>query len=277
VQEILFSLLIFFSSASDLFDSLFLIEYHQQYQIYKDNIQLDETELKEIISRNIKNKILLYDYAQKHVKFDENLYFQKIFLLKKQYNTKNLVSIAVKTRVPVKIILQTLKMDTYIELLYKKIFKNIKVTDKEIENYYYSHLDEFKINKKILLYHIFSVSKPKIIKIKQKIDKKEITFQEAAYRYSEAPEKQQKGFIGFVTSKDLPSYFKPAFSLKSNKYSDIIESDIGYHIFYVKKTIKNKYEDLENAKNRIYIKLLETKQQKKLNELIKSLNKEKIN
>ncbi len=274
IFAIIFSVLLS-PSENDLFKKLFLIKYSQEYNLYKNDINFDETELKSILKKEIEDRLILYKEARKELKFDKNLYFQKIFDLKQQYNTNNLELIAVKNNIPKKIILKNIELDTYIDLFLKKLFKNIKVTNKEIENYYYSHLDKFTIKKEILLYHIFSESKPKIIKVLKKLEEnKKFSFGKLAYKYSEAPEKKNNGLIGWVTKKDLPSYFDLAFKIKKGKYSKIVQSNVGYHIFYVKNIKSNQYMNLNDVKNKIRIQILSNKQEIVLNNFINQKRKE---
>lgn len=273
IFAIIFSVL-FSPSEKDLFKKLFLIKYSQEYNLYKNDINFDETELKSILKKEIEDRLILYKEAKKEIKFDKNLYLQKIFDLKQQYNTRNLELIAVKNNIPKKIILKNIELDTYIDLFLEKLFKNIKVTNKEIENYYYSHLDKFTIKKEILLYHIFSESKPKILKVLKKLEEnKKFDFGKLAYKYSEAPENKNNGLIGWVSQKDLPLYFELAFKIKKGKYSKIVQSHVGYHIFYVKDIKSNQYINLNDIKNKIKTQILSNKQQIILNNFIKNKRK----
>jgi len=269
VFVIIFSVL-FSPSENELFKKLFLIKYSQEYNLYKNDISFDETELKSILKKEIENRLILYKEAKKSVKFDKELYFQKIFELKQQYNTNNLESIAVKNNIPKKIILKNLEIDTYIDLFLKQLFKDVKITNAEAEDYYYAHLDDFTIKKEILLYHIFSESKPKIIKILKKLEEnKKFNFGKLAYRYSEAPERKNNGLIGWVSPEDLPSYFKMAFKTRKGRYSKVIQSNAGYHIFYVRDIKQYQYKNINDVKNKIKVQIRSQKQETILNNFLK--------
>ena len=263
--------ILFTPSENELFKTLFLIKYTEEYNLYKNDINFEETELKNLLKKEVKTRLIIFKEAQKKIKFNKTKYFQKIFDLKQQYNTDNLETISVKTKIPKKIILKNLEIDTYTEdFLSKVLFKDITVTKDEISQYYYSNLNEFTIEKKILLYHIFSISKPKIINIQKKLDYKKNNFKTLAHKYSEAPERYNNGSLGWVAKKDLPTYFSYAFKMKKNKFSKIIQSKAGYHIFYVKDIKTNQYIPLKSVENDIKVKLLMAKQEEILNNFIKN-------
>ena len=265
---LVFSVL-FSPSENDLFKKLFLIKYSQEYNLYQNDINFDESELKTTLKKEIENRLILYKEAKKKVSFNKDIYLQKIFDLKQQYNTNSLELIAVRNSIPKKIILKNLEIDTYIETFLETLFKDTKVTNAEIEQYYYSNLEKFTIKKIILLYQIFTESKPKIIKIEKELRNKENNFQTLAYNYSESPERKDNGLIGWVSSKDLPSYFTPAFKVKAKRYSKIIQSSAGYHIFYVKEIKTNQYININDVKKKIKFILLSQKQELIVNNLIK--------
>jgi parvulin-like peptidyl-prolyl isomerase len=264
---VIFSML-FSPSETELFKTLFLIKYSQEYNLYKNDINFNESELKTLIKKELEDRLILFEESQKTIKFNKDVYFQKIFDLKQQYNTKSLEFIAVKNNIPKKIILKNLEIDTYIEEFLRHLFKDVKVTDKEIENYYFSNLDDFTIKKNILLYQIFSSSMPKIIEIEKELDIKSQNFEELANKYSEAPEKISNGLIGWVSAADLPSYFTLAFKVKKGRYSGVIQSSIGYHIFYVKDIKQNQYVPIKSVKNKIKQELFSQKQEVILNDFL---------
>ena len=62
---------------------------------------------------------------------------------------------------------------------------------------------------------------------------KRISMEDAASRYSEAPDKDQGGDLGWFAAAELPPVFDVCFSLAEGAISDVIASDYGFHIFQV--------------------------------------------
>ncbi len=100
-----------------------------------------------------------------------------------------------------------------------------------------------------------------------------LAFNEVAVRYSEGPEKEDGGDLGFIIDTDYPEIFGEAFKLKPGKISDIVKSEYGYHIFLVKEYSRSKKIDYDDVKTQIHFSLYNKEQDKKIEELINELYK----
>ena len=100
---------------------------------------------------------------------------------------------------------------------------------------------------------------------------KGLSFSEVAERYCEGPEKEYGGDLGVISEGDFPEIFAEAFKLSVGKYSDIVKSDYGYHIFFVKKVLKPKKTAYDDVKSKIYFELYSQKQEEKTREFINEL------
>lgn len=56
-------------------------------------------------------------------------------------------------------------------------------------------------------------------------------FAELARQHSLGPEAVRGGDLGFIGAGDLPASFAPAFALQTGKFSDVVHTEYGYHIF----------------------------------------------
>lgn len=75
--------------------------------------------------------------------------------------------------------------------------------------------------------------------IADSIDAGEITFAEAASRYSSCPSSQQGGFLGgFMRGQMVPEFEDVAFNLQPGTVSDVFETGYGYHIVYREPTVR---------------------------------------
>ena len=67
--------------------------------------------------------------------------------------------------------------------------------------------------------------------IHRKLVEEDASFEQLAKQYSDCPSRVNGGDLGTIKKGDLNSAFETAaFSLKTNKVSDIVETDLGYHI-----------------------------------------------
>lgn len=67
--------------------------------------------------------------------------------------------------------------------------------------------------------------------ILSEIRKRHLRLEEAARRYSMAPEAQDGGDLGWFSKGQLPEIFDICFSLKPGEVSEVVSSEYGFHIF----------------------------------------------
>ncbi len=255
-----------------LFQERFTIRCFQESSLHKgvDEIKLEE--FREKIKIETENELILYYEALKNVKISKSEIEKKILSLKMEYDTDSLNYIALKYGKSKKALLNDIKINLYIKkYLTNIIFKDISVSEKEIEDYYYQNIDDFTKSNTILLFQIFSKSIYDLKQVQKKLNHN--NFELLAYKYSKSPEKSKNGLIGWVSKSDLPNYFSKAFKLKKGKYSEIIKSKFGYHIFWVKDKKSAHYIDLKKVSKKIELIILSYKQQEKIDNFIKDFRK----
>ncbi len=129
-----------------------------------------------------------------------------------------------------------------ISMLRQKRFANIKISRKEVEEFYYTHKDSLpKVQPSVDISHILMQVTPseqsvqeayqKILEIKKKLDEG-ADFAELARKYSEDPGTAKNGGdLGFVSRGTLVKEFEEAaFALKPGEISDIVQTQFGFHI-----------------------------------------------
>ena len=129
-----------------------------------------------------------------------------------------------------------------ISMLRQKRFGNIKISRKEVEEFYQTHRDSLpRVEPSVDISHILmqvtpseeSVQKAyqKILEIKKKLDEG-ADFAELARKYSEDPGTAANGGdLGFVSRGTLVKEFEEAaFALKPGEISDIVQTQFGFHI-----------------------------------------------
>ena len=86
--------------------------------------------------------------------------------------------------------------------------------------------------------HILVKTEEEAIKIKEKIQSGETTFEEMAKKHSLCPSRQVGGELGcFGRGQMVPEFEKAAFALPVGQISDPVQTQFGYHL--IKVTEKN--------------------------------------
>ena len=184
----------------------------------------------------------------------------------------------------------------------------ISVSDKDCENFYKQNPDKFQNPDKVRAAHILiaanayqigedikAKSKEKIsdkdLKAKveakmeekkalaEKIDKElkadKSKFETYVKKYSEDPgSASQGGDLGFFAKEQMvPEFSEVAFSAKPDTISDVVKTQYGYHIIYVKDRRAAGVNPFEKAKTGIKDHLVMEKQIKALDDLIVAAKK----
>ncbi len=178
----------------------------------------------------------------------------------------------------------------------------IKITDKDIQDFYKKNPDKFQNPEKVRASHILISANPYEIgeeikskskkeisedELKTKVEKimaekqakaekvlKEVKadktkFAQLAKKYSDDPgSAKQGGDLGFFAKDQMvPEFANVAFSAKPDTVSDLVKSQFGYHIIYVQDRRAAGITPFEKAKQGIEEYLITQKQVKALDDL----------
>jgi len=111
------------------------------------------------------------------------------------------------------------------------------VTDKEIDEYFKEHSELQQNTRKIKLNQILFLGTTEDVRLKAYKVRLELTdpddFEDYVKKYSELPS-EAAGGLDFVDEKDLePAIFDAVFSLKVGEISNVVQTEVGFHIFKV--------------------------------------------
>ncbi|AZR71972.1 peptidylprolyl isomerase [Anoxybacter fermentans] len=158
-----------------------------------------------------------------------------------------------------------------IEELQNQVFSEITVDDTEISEYYLNHLQQFEREASVHIRHILVKTKEEAEMLKNKLQNG-ADFKELAKEFSIGPSASRGGDIGFLTKGELiPEIDEVAFSLQPGEISDVVETELGYHIIKVEEVLPAGKVPLEEAKGQIKELLLDQKKQKAWNQFIQEL------
>ena len=157
-------------------------------------------------------------------------------------------------------------------LIYNTVNANIDISEDEIKQEYDDNYSKMPIPRKAHVFQIFTTDKQQAEKAMAELNRG-LSFTEVASRYSEGPEKDDGGDLGFILATDYPEIFSEAFTLKAGQYGEILKSDYGYHIFLVKEYSRSKPATFDELKTEIHFSLYNKEQNKKIEELVNELYK----
>jgi peptidyl-prolyl cis-trans isomerase SurA len=154
-----------------------------------------------------------------------------------------------------------------------EINNRVKVSDKEVNQYYRAHQKEFWEDGRVRARHILFIAKrsssetnrkAKLQQAKKVLNeiRKGKDFAELAMEYSEDVSASDGGDVGYVMRGKMVREFEEAvFDLKPGQISDIVETEYGYHIIKVEEVVSGNTLTLKDAKERV-TKILSMKKQK---------------
>ncbi len=164
----------------------------------------------------------------------------------------------------------------------KEVRTKVDVLPNEITEYYQSHKEEFKQNKKVKVKNILLRAKDEIefelarVQAEQIIErlKKGEDFEKLAEEYSQGPGASSGGDMGYIEKGQMIKELdEEVFSLNIGEISRPIKTDLGYHICKVEDIKYGGVLSLEEAYGQIYEKLFRMKFQQALKEWLEDLKK----
>lgn len=152
-----------------------------------------------------------------------------------------------------------------------KYLMEYKVTDEEAEEFYKSNPDQFINPHKVRASHILVETQEEMDKILNELNSDEITFEEAAAKYSKCPSKEKGGDLGFFQKGQMVKEFEDvAFNMNENEIKTA-KTMYGYHIIKLTGQQEGSTMEYANVLPQIKKYLLSIKQNdafaEKINEL----------
>ncbi|HON37695.1 MAG TPA: peptidyl-prolyl cis-trans isomerase [Desulfomonilia bacterium] len=157
----------------------------------------------------------------------------------------------------------------------REVHKDIVVTAEQIRQYYEAHKDEFVLEPTVELYHVFMKNNYQAKEALKRL-RSGMSLEAVAREFGEAEGvEESSGFMGVFAQGDLPKDVEEVvFSIPPRRYSNIIKTQRGYHIFYVANKTEGGTLSLIEASDQIREKLVEESFEKKYATWIEDLKKE---
>lgn len=173
---------------------------------------------------------------------------------------------------------------TYLQFITSKMDESEKVTEEDAKEYYEENKSRFLIPEQVRASHILvpvSKNDPNDVrqKAKEKIEdmlrqiKEGADFAELAKSNPDATALTGGDLNYFARGEMVPEFEKPAFELEPNQVSDVIETNIGYHLIKVTDHKDEKTLSFDEVKDKLTESLKNQKEDEFIQKYIESLVK----
>ncbi|MDV4152592.1 peptidylprolyl isomerase [Clostridium sp. AL.422] len=227
--------------------------------------EIKESDLQNIISRYPEDKRAYFstDEAKKQL-LEQIVSFELLNILGKELKIDQTAEYEDNVKQAEKDILTQLTLN--------KLLLEVTVTDEDALNYYNSNKSSFTQPPTVTAKHILVEDKDLCEQIKRELDENELSFEEAAAKYSTCPSKEEGGNLGsFGRGMMVPEFEEAAFNLDLNVVSEPVQTQFGYHLIKVEEKNEGKEAKFEDVKSQIVNKLLQDAQQRKYLDVVKEL------
>ena len=162
--------------------------------------------------------------------------------------------------------------DILTQVTLNKVLLDVTVTEEDALKYYNENKNVFAQPATVSAKHILVDSEELCENIKKEIANNEVSFEEAAAKYSTCPSKEQGGNLGsFGKGMMVPEFEDAAFELDINVVSEPVKTQFGYHLIKVEGKNEGHERAFDEVKNQIVDTLLQQMQERKYLDVVKEL------
>jgi peptidyl-prolyl cis-trans isomerase C len=238
-------------------------------QFARSGRSLRESQLPDIKNRVLEtliNRELLYQESQnKGIKVEDAEVNQQVDILKKRFPKEDefkaaLLEMKISEAELKSQIRKGMAIQQFVD---KDLVQDVKVSQKEVKDFYKNNPDMFKQSEQVKASHILikvdtqadksakDQANKKIKEIQKKLEDGE-DFAALAKEYSEGPSNVNGGDLGYFERGRMVKPFEDAaFKLKPGEVSGMVETPFGYHLIKVVDKKPESVVSYENAKERI--------------------------
>jgi len=175
---------------------------------------------------------------------------------------------------------QRMKKELAIQVWQKKLLDSIKISTKELKDYYKKNKEEFNEKESVHARHILVKTEEEAKKIIAQLkslsgDKLKEKFIELAKKYSTGPSGPKGGDLGYFSKGQMvPAFNDKVFSMKKGQVTlKPVKTQFGYHVIYVedkKPSMTRSFDEVkEFIEQRLKMEKFKSVMKKKMDELQK--------
>jgi len=156
------------------------------------------------------------------------------------------------------------------------IKEQVHISEKEIEAYYRENRESFRRPVEIRARQMLFKTRAKAQTVLELLNAGG-SFALLAKQYSQSPDREQGGLLGYFSAGKLPAVFDAVlFKLPVKQVSRVIESPYGFHLFFVERKRGAGIRQYAVVKDEIIEKLLQQKEEVAFHAWLDALQKETI-
>jgi peptidyl-prolyl cis-trans isomerase C len=154
----------------------------------------------------------------------------------------------------------------------KKALEKVTVKDEDVKEYYEKNKEMFVEGEAVGASHILVDSEEKAKELLEKINNKEISFEDAARENSSCPSSENGGSLGqFTRGQMVPEFDEACFSMEIGEIRGPVKTQFGFHLIKLTSKKEAKPMEFDAIKEQLKGSLLQEKQQEayksKINQL----------
>jgi len=175
---------------------------------------------------------------------------------------------------------ERMKKELAIQVWQKKLLDSIKISNKELKDYYKKNIDEFREKESVHARHILVKTKAEAEKIIAQLkslsgDKLKAKFIELAKKDSTGPSGKNGGDLGYFSKGQMvPAFNDKVFSMKKGTITtEPVKTQFGYHVIYLedkKPSMTRSFDEVKAfIEQRLKMEKFKAVMKKKMDELQK--------
>ena len=169
--------------------------------------------------------------------------------------------------------LEALKLRLLTTKVSAAVLTQVKVSEKEAEEYYKKHRDEFRRPAEIRARQMLFKTREKAKEVRQLLlaggD-----FAALARKFSQSPDRENGGSLGYFSAGQLPVEFDEIlFKLPVRQVSEPVETSYGFHLFLVERKRRAGLRPYAAVKGEIIAKLSQQKEEAAFHRWLENLQK----
>ena len=192
----------------------------------------DMRRMKRILSEQVIDRRILFQEARRKGVRITRAEFEKALQAATQDSPEDFTILLKKQGVTVEIWKRGILLKLFIDkLIEREVFRKVRITRPEVEEYYWSHLQDAWSPEAVRVRHLVVRSILDLAKAKKRIKDGE-PFERVAAELSAGPQKAEGGLWDWMPVRDLsPVYGKVLLLLGTNEVSEVCRDSFGYHMF----------------------------------------------
>ncbi|MBI5816482.1 MAG: peptidyl-prolyl cis-trans isomerase [Nitrospinae bacterium] len=248
-------------------------QYDLEVRKYKSMLQLDKTGAmtapqaehleKSVLNRMIDDLALEAEAEKEGVTISKDELEEEIRALVGEYDEASLKLSMERGKTTLEEWKTALEKNMRIKkLVSREVDQKIKVSEDEIRQYFSENAREFRWPERVRVAQIMLTDEIAAAEAKRLVTAGD-DFALIAKKYSQSPDAQTGGDLGYYAKGQLPPEFEHAvFGLKEGNISDVVRSTYGYHIFRVLKRETPRAMKMEEARGNM-VEILTAKKREK--------------